>query len=204
MHVIRSHNTVLYIKRGEFEIRLIPMRDEHLPLLYEWNTRTEVLYWCEGDDVLTNSEQDVRNIYGSISQKAHMFIIVVNGTPVGDCWLQNMNLSQINEEYCGKNIKRIDVTIYEKTLWGKGVGRQIIRMLLEFGFHEQKADLIFAITEDYNIRCQKCIERCGFTLERKIAHPPTSKGAYEHCYTLPRETFMRQSRIMKRKRMGDG
>lgn len=53
MSIIRSHNTVLGGKQQERDIRLIPMTDTHLPLLYEWNTRSEVLYWCEGDDVLT-------------------------------------------------------------------------------------------------------------------------------------------------------
>ena len=192
MSIIRSHNTVLGGKQQERDIRLIPMTDTHLPLLYEWNTRSEVLYWCEGDDVLTNSEEDVRNIYSSISHKAHMFIIVANGIAVGDCWLQDMNLSEINQEYCDKNTKRIDATIYEKRLWGKGIGRLVVQRLLEFGFKEQNADLIFAITEDYNIRCQKCIESCGFSFERKIAHPQTSKGLYEYCYAMSKEQFARR------------
>lgn len=88
--------------------------------------------------------------------------------------------------------KRIDATIYEKRLWGKGIGRWVVQRLLELGFKEQNADLIFAITEDYNIRCQKCIESCGFSFERKIAHPQTSKGLYEYCYAMSKEQFARR------------
>ena len=190
MEVIRSHSTVLHSRWEGRELCLRPMMDTHLPLLYEWNTRQEVLFWCEGDDILAQSEEDVRGIYGSIARQAYMFILYVDGTPVGDCWIQEMNLPEILESHNGKAIKRIDLTIYEKALWGKGLGGQALKMLVSFGFQACKADLIYAITEDYNIRCQRCIQRCGFQLERRMEHPPTSKGSAELCYVMTRDMFL--------------
>lgn len=46
-----------------------------------------------------------------------MFILNVNGTLAGDCWIQDRNLSQITESHEEKEIKRIDLTIYE--VWKK-------------------------------------------------------------------------------------
>ena len=59
MGVIKSHNIIITKDTGNFTIKLIPMTDEHLPLLYKWNMQSNVLYWCEGDDVVTNVEEDL-------------------------------------------------------------------------------------------------------------------------------------------------
>ena len=192
MAIIEAHNITFSKSFQNHCIQLVPMTDAHLPILYEWNQMADVLFWCEGDDVVTNSPGDVDGIYGSISQKAHMFIITIDATPVGDCWLQELNLSELLAKHSGKNAKRIDVTIYDKSLWNKGVGRCVNAMLLEFGFRQQSADLVYAITEDYNERAQQCIQKSGFTLDEIIAHDETSKGKAEYCYILTREAYMLQ------------
>ena len=48
MAIIRTHDITLYDKDN---IILKPLSDEHLPLLYQWNSDVEVLFWAEGDDV---------------------------------------------------------------------------------------------------------------------------------------------------------
>lgn len=193
MNIIQSHDVTLTGKTDHFCIQLIPMTDQHLPLLYKWNTRSEVLYWCEGDDVVTNTEEDVRGIYGSVSQSAFMFMICVDGVLIGEGWLQDMNLPVIKEKHAGKNVKRIDMAIFEKEFWGKGIGSVVNQMLLEFGFSQRNADLIYAITEDYNLRAQKCLTKSGFIFDCQIEHPATSKGKEEDCYFISKEGYGRKS-----------
>ena len=189
MEIIKSHHTTLTLEAGQRHIMLLPMTDAHLPLLYRWNQRTSVLYWCEGDDVAANAPEDVDKIYGGISKKAVMFIIDVNGLPVGECWLQEMNLPELVKKHPQKNVKRIDVTIYEEAYWGMGLGAAINAALMRYAFENMKTDLIYAITEDYNIRAQKCLLKSGFSLDEVLEHEETAKGKQEYCYVISREKY---------------
>lgn len=175
---------------GQYRIELVPMTDSHLPQLYEWNKMSDVLYWCEGDDIVTNEPDAVDSIYGGVSKKAYMFIITVNSQPIGDCWLQEMNLPVLKEKHPHKNVKRIDVTVYYETFWSRGIGSLVNSMLLDFGFNQCDADMVYAITEDYNLRAQKCIQKSGFVLDAELEHNPTAKGKYEYCYLLSRQDYL--------------
>jgi hypothetical protein len=44
MSVIRSHDITVIKEIEDSTLKLIPMTDEHLPLLYKWNEKTNVLY----------------------------------------------------------------------------------------------------------------------------------------------------------------
>ena len=189
MSLIQSHNITITETRDHVFIKLIPMTDKHLPLLYEWNTRAEILYWCEGDDVITNTSEDVNEIYGFVSQSAYMFMICVDGVLIGECWIQDMNLATLKEKHAGKNIKRIDMTIFEKDFLEKGIGSIVNQMLLRFGFFQWNADMIYAITEDYNVRAQKCLKKSGFVFDCQLEHPATFKGKSEYCYYISKEDF---------------
>ena len=96
MSIIRSHDVTLYGGKRH-RIVLKPLSDEHLPLLYKWYADPEVLYWTEGgEDVVLSYDRDtVHKKYGRVSQNAFCFLIVADGVPVGDCWLQKMNLESV-------------------------------------------------------------------------------------------------------------
>ena len=56
MSIIRKHDIYLKAKN---EIELIPLLDEHLPLLYKWNNDPEVVYWSDSDNFEVCTEDDV-------------------------------------------------------------------------------------------------------------------------------------------------
>lgn len=66
-------------------------------------------------------------------KRTYMFILNVNGTLVGDCWIQDRNLSQITESHEEKEIKHIELTIYKKALWER-LGKPNLEKLVPFGF----------------------------------------------------------------------
>ena len=51
MGIIREHKISILGKFNGKELALRPLSDKHLPLLYKWNSDSEVLYWVEGDNV---------------------------------------------------------------------------------------------------------------------------------------------------------
>jgi len=95
MTVIKTHNITLHGRTSAYEITLRPLCDAHLPHLYKWSADPEVLYWSEGGTNDTNLSYDVDTvhaIYGVVSQNAFCFLVEANGVPIGECWLQKMNI----------------------------------------------------------------------------------------------------------------
>jgi RimJ/RimL family protein N-acetyltransferase len=176
-------------------VRLRPLTERDWPRLYRWNSDPEVLYFSEGDDVDCYSPEDVQGIYRTVSQTAFCFIIEVDGTPVGECWLQRMNIVRILEKYPGLDCRRIDLMIGEKAYWGQGIGTETIRLLTEFGFLHQGADVIHnAEIADYNVRSWRAFQRLGYRIAEKIQQPPGSKAEYGYDLVLTREAFFAQRR----------
>ncbi|MCL2775980.1 MAG: GNAT family N-acetyltransferase, partial [Oscillospiraceae bacterium] len=138
MSIIKSHDITLY-GGNDIDIVLRPLCDDHLPLLYKWNTDPEVLYWTEGGTADTNlsyGPDTVHQIYGGDTDKILYFLIEVDGIPIGECWLQKMNLPNVRAMYPETlDVRRIDMSIGEKAYWNRGIGTQFIGMMIDFAFN---------------------------------------------------------------------
>jgi aminoglycoside 6'-N-acetyltransferase len=174
---LREHDIVL---RGE-KVVLRPMTEGDWDTLLKWNSDPEVLYFSEDDDVTSYSLEDIQGIYRGVSQSAFCFIIELDGRPIGECWLQRMNLKRILDKYPGRDCRRIDLMIGEKDLWGRGLGTDVIQTLTRFGFEKEGADLIFGCgIADYNPRSRRAFEKVGYELDAEIELPAGRKAQYEY------------------------
>jgi RimJ/RimL family protein N-acetyltransferase len=166
------------------------MTEDDWDILLKWNSDPEALYFCEGDDITSWELEPMQEMYREVSQDAFCFIIEFEGQPVGECWLQRMNLDRILSKYPGKDIRRIDLMIGEKSLWGCGLGTDVICTLTRFGFEEQNADVIFGCTiADYNPRSLSAFQKVGYELDVKIEMEPGKKARYEYDVAITREKW---------------
>lgn len=190
MSIIRTHDVTLYGGDGR-RLILRPLSDEHLPLLYRWNADPEVLYWTEGGaDIDRAYDPDtVRSIYGGVSQHALCFLMEIDAQPIGECWLQDMNLPEIAARSPGLDVRRIDMAIGEKAYWGRGFGTAFVGMLVEYAFCGEYVDLLHCFCEDYNPRSRRVWEKLGFTLAYSEPLPQPQKGKLQHHWTLTRGQF---------------
>lgn len=188
MEIIKKHNVVLEGKDG---IVLVPLTDEHLPLLYRWNSDVEVLYWGEGDDITEPYDEEmVRLIYGRVSQNAYCFLIQKDEQPVGECWLQKMNLEEVSCRYEEiLDVRRIDYCLGEKAVWGKGIGTECLRLLQKFAFEKQGVDVLYVIPYDYNLRSVRMVEHAGFDLEYEKPILGSQKAKFELFYKMTKEDY---------------
>ncbi len=172
---------------------LRPMSEGDWERLLRWNNDPEVLYFAEGDEVIDRSADEVRKLYRSVCRNAFCFMIVYKGVPIGECWLQKMNLERILKAHPGMDCRRIDLMIGEKDFWGQGIGTQAIELLTSFGFEEEGADVIFGCdVADYNPRSIKAFQRVGFEVCNEVRQTQGSKA--ESCYDLilTREKYMQK------------
>lgn len=179
-NTIRTHDIILCGAANGYAVKLVPLTDEHLPLLYRWNSDPEVLYWSEEDDVESNDAETVRMIYGHVSQHAFCFLIEADEVPIGECWLQEMNLPHIRERYpAGTDVRRIDMMIGEKDWWNRGIGTEVIRLLCDFAFQQEHVQVLSCFCDDYNVRSRRAFEKNGFTHVFSCPVPNSTKAKKE-------------------------
>jgi len=193
INIIKEHNVTLVETLRAHTIALQPLTDEHLPLLYQWNTDPEVLYWNEGPaaDPNDNDNETVQSIYKETSHAGYCFIIEIDGTAIGECLLCKMGVDYITKSYpTSTDIRRIDILIGEKSHWNMGIGSVIVQMLIHFGFDNEKADVIYGITGDYNKRSGRIFQKNGFHLfsEHKTDYYLGEDGLELH-YRLTRDEY---------------
>jgi len=177
---MKPHETILQ----EGNITLRPLADQHLPFLYKWNADPEMLFWSEGDDVQENPPETVNDIYGGVSQNAFCFLVEADGIPVGECWLQKMNIKEIAAKHPGQDVRRIDMMIGEKSYWNRGIGTIIVRLLVDFAFVNQQANIVYGLISDYNIRSRRVFEKNGFKISWRGTTENTSPKANEDYHMM--------------------
>ena len=146
---------------------------------------------------MSYSREAVQQIYGGVSQSqnAFCFLIEANGTAIGECWFQKMNLPDVKAMYAPSlDVRRIDMCIGEKAYWGCGIGTQFIGMMVDFAFNGEHADVLHCICEDYNIRSRRVWEKNGFTQILSVPIPQPQKGKLQLHYRLTRQETIHRRR----------
>jgi RimJ/RimL family protein N-acetyltransferase len=82
-------------------------------------------------------------------------IDTLDGKHIGECSLFNFDFLS--------NTAELGVLIGEKDFWGRGYGTDAVNLLLLDIFATSDLNRLFLRTLDWNIRAQKCFEKCGFT-----------------------------------------
>ncbi len=152
------------------------MTEQDWDTLLPWSNDPEVMAFADGGPFKVSTVEDIQHIYRWISTHAFCFMIEVENQPIGECWLQQMNLKQVIDQAPSEDHRRIDIMIGEKSLWGRGLGTEAIGLLVEFGFATEHADAIFAVVAQDNPRSRRAFEKNGFSLhdvvkdERSVDH----------------------------------
>ena len=89
------------------------------------------------------------------------------GRTVGEACLQWMNLER--GRVAGEKIVRCPIGIWDKQLWGQGLGKEAVLRLMRFAFDELDVDRFCAMdVERNNTRSRALWDRCGLRLARTL------------------------------------
>ena len=157
---VRRHD----VRLGAGAVGLRPLTEGDWELVVGlWNDQSVA---CHSDaNEGEYSLAQVQGIVRGISWAGFCFIIEFEGRPVGECWLQAMNMDRILRRYPGLDCRRIDIEI-QKDFWDRGIGSTAIGLLVAFGFESEGADGIFAmdVAED-NGRSLRVFGKEGFGVD---------------------------------------
>ncbi len=178
---LQTHDVTLRGPRG----LLRPLTEDDWAPLLAWNNDPSVLQWSEGNEGQSSTLDEVQRIYRAISVNAHCFLMELNGEPIGECWLQRMNLQRLVARHHGQDVRRIDIAIGVPALWGQGLGREAVGLLLDFGFRREGVDVIYACVDAENVRSRRMFESLGFAVAAGIDHAagPGSDAEYDLALT---------------------
>lgn len=183
-----THDIILAGSR----VRLRPLSEEDWDLIVKWNNDPGVLFYSEGEDIRSWDFKELRQMYRQVSRAALLFVVEIKcrggsrtvpgfpggWKPIGDVWLQQMNLKHWLRRYPKKDLRRLPVCIGEKSEWGKGYGSEVIGLLTDYAF-ENGAEMVFACgIGEHNPRCLRAFEKCGFRIVRKVKTKRQAKAAW--------------------------
>ena len=126
---------------------------------YAWQTDPE-LAKLDALPVLTMtfrkyiSDHPAELLYSSATRQ-QFAIETLNGKHIGNCTYYGVDETKGEAE--------LGIMIGNRDYWDKGYGSDAVNVLLNHIFSQTKLNRIHLKTLDWNVRAQKCFQKCGFT-----------------------------------------
>lgn len=159
--------------KGE-RVTLRPVRRDDMEKQCEFNNDLEVELASGGDPPMP---QPLERLLADFDKQAAeggrdrgQFAIEVDGKLIGSCGLFNFNDTFRTAE--------LGIIIGDKEYWGKGYGREAIRLLLEYAFKYHNLRRVYLNTTSVNERGLRCYRACGFVEEGRLREHAWGNGQY--------------------------
>lgn len=160
------------------------LRSEDAPLLLQWLSNPEVLAFYEGRDVRFTPEMIREKFFdGELSR----CIVEWEGKPAG--YIQFYPVEgedRLEYQFTGPEqiVFAMDQFLGEPELWGKGIGRRFIRLILTHLFEEYGAQAVLLDPHADNLRAIRCYEACGFQKEGFLPAHELHEGEKRDCWLM--------------------
>lgn len=188
----------MLLRDGALTVR--PLRDGDADTLLRWLSDPRVLEFYEGRDAHFTPEAIREKFFdGELSR----CIIEWEGIPAG--YLQYYPLDgegRAEYQFDGpeKKLWAADQFLGEPSLWGKGLGRRFLTLLLSHLFEEAGAEAVLLDPHAGNERAIRCYERCGFRKEKLLPAHELHEGEWRDCLLMVcRKTSFPQTNIPERR-----
>lgn len=164
---IKPHTVTLDREIKEDALTLIPLCDVHFPFLVKWNQDREVIRWVETDPSKELTEEEIKSIYITASKDSLCFLIVYQNQPIGECWLQPMNITKVINRHPGTAVGRIDLMIGENDFQNAGIGTMVVEMLTEYASDSKMYEVLYGFMRADNMRSRSVFRKNGYKLQTK-------------------------------------
>ena len=168
--------------KKKFVFKKISKKD--LRVLQKWTNSKEIFPYNTQFKLLNSNDQEdwFKTIQKSESDKK-MFVVKIDEKPIGVCGLIHLDNKNKNAD--------VALIIGELQFQGKGLGKQILKKLLEIGFKKFELNRIGAEIIDYNRKSEIVFKKLNFQLEGKFREAIWRNGKWHDIkiYSILREEF---------------
>lgn len=155
-------------------VTLRAMTEDDLPFLCLFNNDLDVELAGGGDPPLPQSLARLQASYqAKLSQRDRdgtEFAVEVNNQFIGHCAL--FDFDQVART-C-----ELGITIGDRNLWGHGYGREVVRLLLDYGFRFHNLHRVFLSVNGNNERAIRAYRACGFVEEGRLRSHVWNDNSY--------------------------
>ena len=177
-----GHNIYLETER----LKLRPFKDADFDTAVPFYRDPEFLTAMEGsppDEPVTSDY--LKSAAKAMAKDGFLFAIVekASGRTIGEVCLQWMNLERA--KVAGEKVMRLPIEIWDKTLWGKGYGKEVVQCLMAHAFEVLGIDRFCPVDVGTdNARSKGLWESLGLTVSREVDDGKTldfemTRAAYE-------------------------
>lgn len=149
-------------------LRLRPFEDADFDIALPFYREPDFLNAMEGKppDEPVNGDY-LRHAGKAMIKQGFLFAIVEkrSGRAIGEVCLQWMNLERA--KIANEKAMRMPIGIWNKSMWGKGYGKEVVECLMAFAFEELGIDRLYAmdVSAD-NVRSVALWRSCGMAVSR--------------------------------------
>jgi RimJ/RimL family protein N-acetyltransferase len=156
------------------KVTLRSIERDDLPRLWQFNNDVETEVAGGGDPPLPQSLARLQADFDREAAKGGRdganFAIVADGTVIGQCGLHGFNDTDRTCE--------LGITIGDKAYWGRGYGRDAVRLLVDYAFRLRNYRKVWLRVWGNNERAIRSYLACGFVEEGRLRRHVWSAGEY--------------------------
>jgi RimJ/RimL family protein N-acetyltransferase len=144
-----------------------------LPRLTEFKNDVEFELLGGGDPPRPRTLPLVEQFFAELAKDkdSPTFAIEADGIFIGDCGLHHVNRNDGTAE--------VGIGIGDRAYWGRGYGREALRMLVDYGFRMQNMRKLWLEVHGSNERAIRSYRAVGFVEEGRQREQTWSGGRYE-------------------------
>jgi ribosomal-protein-alanine N-acetyltransferase len=176
------------------KVKLRPKRLEDAANDYGWRQDAELCRLDAAPPIICSFEEFLKNYVDDlhrVSQSYRFAIETKDGRHIGNCSYFNLNEAKKEAE--------MGIMIGNRAYWNRGYGADTIITTLNYFFTRTDIKRVHLKTLIWNIRAQKCFEKCGFISYGQMVHGDYSFVLMEtRCHGINSDKIKRPSNPSQR------
>lgn len=173
----------MLFQKGKLKVR--PLEEKDQMLLVKWLSDPLVLRFYEGRDNSFTLEKVEKEFYTE-KEGLTRGIIEFDKSEIG--YVQYYPLTPEEQKSYGYKEDVItfgtDQLIGEVDYWNRGIGKVLVKAIVEYLVKEKNAEKIIMDPKEWNVRAIRCYEKCGFQKIKKLPNRKWHEGKYHDCWLM--------------------
>ena len=142
-------------------VRLTAVKDSDYSVIGDWFNNVQFLRYYDMVPALPQSSRQTEGLIKSYDDSDERYIFAIRANETGDI----IGIAGFDEIIWSNGTAMVFIGIGDESFAGKGIGTEVMRLLLDFGFSELNFYRIYLNVISYNVIAIKLYESTGFVRE---------------------------------------